>query len=808
MKMDNLKLRQFKIHNLAFAIGIASTLFVEQVVYADSTVADNTSDTTRERSQNPLDAPLAFGFYDRSQLAQLPVEQRIHVPAACRGVWITPISPTAKTSNLSIDQTSTTARSDHAYYDPEVGSVLEGNVRISQPAHLLTADKATLNLDKTIVNATGNVKIASPGLVSYGGTGIYHLDTKTGSVKDSKYIVQERQAHGTAGEIVRESEDITRILDSVYSTCEPDAVGWKLKSSQLVLNQETGRGVARDAALYIGSVPIFYSPYFNFPIDSRRASGVLIPSFRYSSKNGLDVAVPYYLNLAPNYDATITPREVTKRRPMIDGEFRFLTPYLGQGIIDGSFMPNDPNYNNQNRKELSFLHTMTFDKNWSSRINLNYVSDKDFFSDIGKTFGPINTLIQERSATVNYNKSEWGLDGSLQAINYQELDNTVADINRPYGRVQMKLNYDQGSLNGWERFADNDTGYFQRDITDGSGIQINGIRQYNTLGVKYNFRDTAGYLIPTVSIRSLIYKDETNNKERTPSVVVPQFTLDSGLTFERDAGSWLQTLEPRFFYAYSPYVNQSTLPVFDSTYASYSYSQLFNPSRFLGNDRLDDNNFATLGITNRYYDENGLERLRIGVADRLYLSDRKTRLAASDAIGKSRSSGVGLDIGATWNKHLSYDGSTLFLPSGQLAVNSSSIHYTTDTGRAVSFGYIFRKTVTEDNQIGSREATASFVQPVYNNFRIVGSVQYDYKNDVTRDALVGVDYDSCCWSVALYGRSFYNNFDVISTTKPHTGVMLQITFKGLTGNSDSSLSSLLKQKIYGFTQVDSSWQNR
>ena len=807
--MDNLKLRQFKIHNLAFAIGIASSFFVEQVVYAQSTVADNnSSDTTQQRAQNPLDAPLAFGFYDRNQLAQLPVEQRIKIPATCRGVWITPIAPNANVPNVSIDESSTTARSDRAYYDPEVGSMLEGNVRVSQPGRLLTADKATLNLDKTVINATGNVKIASPGLVSYGGTGVYHLDTKTGSIKNSKFIAQERQAHGTAGEVIRESDDVTRIVDSVYSTCEPDTVGWKLKSSQLVLNQETGRGVARNAALYIGSVPIFYSPYFNFPIDSRRASGVLIPSFRYSSKNGLDVAVPYYFNLAPNYDATITAREVTKRHPMLDGEFRFLTPNLGQGIIDGSFMPNDPEYNDRNRKELRFLHTMMFSQNWNSLINLNYVSDKDFFSDIGQTFGPIATVTQERSATLNYNNNAWGLNGSLKAINYQELDNTVADINRPYGRVQMKLNYDQGSLNGWERFANNDTGYFQRDITDGSGLQINGIRQYNTLGVKYNFRDTAGYLIPTASVRSLFYLDEVNNNERKPSIVVPQFTVDSGLVFERNAGSWLQTLEPRFFYAYSPYVNQTTLPVFDTTYTSINYNQLFNPSRFIGNDRLDDNHFATLGITNRFYDDNGLERVRIGVADRFYFSDREARLATTDAIGKSRSSGVGLDLGATWNKHLGYEGSTLFLESGQLASTSSSIHYTTDSGRSLSLGYIFRKTVTEDNQIGSRDATASFVQPVYNNFRIVGSVQYDYQHDVTRDALVGIDYDSCCWSAALYGRTFYNDFDVINTSKPHTGIMLQITLKGLTGHSDSALSSLLKQKIYGFTQVDTSWQNR
>ncbi|HEY4712637.1 MAG TPA: LPS-assembly protein LptD, partial [Aquirhabdus sp.] len=369
----------------------------------------------------------------------------------------------------------------------------------------------------------------------------------------------------------------------------------------------------------------------------------------------------YYLNLAPNYDATLTPRIITNRNLMLDGEFRFLSPHLGAGIVAGSFLPNDRKYNDLDRKELRFTHSMTYSPNWDSRINLNYVSDKDYFSDIGQTLGPINNLNQERSATLNYNNSAWGLHGSLLALNYQGLDKTIADIDRPYGRVQLKLNYNQGDLNGWERFADNDTGYFQREINDGSGPQTDGIRQYNTLGIKYNFRTPSGYAIPSASVRSLLYLDQTNNNSRTPSIVVPQFSFDSGLIFERDIGKYLQTLEPRFFYAYSPHVNQNALPVFDTTYTSNNYNQLFNPSRFIGHDRLDDNNFATLGVTNRIYDADGLERLRIGVADRFYFSDRETKLFATDAVSTARSSGIGLDVGATWNKNLSYDGSALWL---------------------------------------------------------------------------------------------------------------------------------------------------
>ncbi len=820
-KTDYLKLRRFKLHNLAFAIGLASAVLAEQSAFAD-TSANNKVQSTPDT--NP-DAPLNYGFYDREQLAQLPVEQRIKVPAACRGVWITPIPTNGSQPNVPVDQSDTKTRSDYAYYDPTEGSVLTGNVRISQPNRLLSADKVALNPEQTVATATGNVKIANPGFVTYGDSGVYNLDTQTGSIKDPKFIISDRQAHGEATDVIRENDHLTRIMDSVYSTCEPDTIGWKLKSRKLDLNQETGRGVARDAKLYIGQVPIFYTPYFNFPIDGRRSSGILIPTVRYTSNNGFDLAVPYYLNLAPNYDATVTPRIISNRGPMLGGEFRFLTENFGSGIINGAFLPNDSKYiddagrKDQDRKELTFQHSMVFNPHWSSFVNLNYVSDKDYFSDVGQSIiGPTSTLTMERSATLNYNNSDWGLSGYLRGLDYQRLDDkTVTDINRPYGRIQLHLDYDQGSLNGWQRFATNDTGYFQRDITDGSGPETNGLRQYNIAGIKYNFRDAGGYAIPSLSVRTLFYQDQTDyqaNKPATgvsesPTAIVPQFTFDSGLIFERDAGSYLQTLEPRFFYAYSPYVQkQSAFPVFDTTYASNSYDQLFSPSRFIGMDRLDDNNFATLGITNRFYDSNGLERFRIGVADRLYFSDRKTRLAQTDAIGTSSSSGPGVEIGAAWNKNLTVDSSALWTPSGNLSTSSTAIHYATDTGRVTSLGYIFRRNVTEDNQIASRQATASFIQPVYNNFRVLGSVQYDLLQRVTRDALVGIDYDACCWSIALFGRSYYNDFDDPKVTDAHRSVVLQITFKGLASNSDSNLATLLKQKIYGFTQVDSTWQNR
>ena len=190
------------------------------------------------------------------------------------------------------------------------------------------------------------------------------------------------------------------------------------------------------------------------------------------------------------------------------------------------------------------------------------------------------------------------------------------------------------------------------------------------------------------------------------------------------------------------------------------------------------------------------------------MSDRRVTLAPTDMVGTDRSSGVGLDLGAAWSRNLRFDSSTLFTAKSRLAVNSSDVHYTTNAGSVLSLGYIFRRTITQDNQIGAREATASFIQPVYNNFRVLGSIQYDYQSGVARDALLGIDYDACCWSVALYGRSYYNDYDNPAITRPSRGVVIQITFKGLASNSESAITDLLKQKIYGFTQVDSTWQNR
>lgn len=889
-------MRRFKRHNLAFAVSLACAVLAEQALHAETRDADHTTDssgaatpqtepstgtaannasainvsmalpqgsstatvtnTAGSASNDALDRPLIYGFFDRKQLAELPAALQRRVPASCRGVWITPIPASEASKTKDTKASDTTTRSDYAYYDPDEGSVMSGNVHISQPGRMITADKVTMDPTQTIATAIGNVKMAEPGFIGLGDAGTYNLQTKSGSFHHSQFIDADRQAHGNADAIVRESETLTRIMDSIYSTCEPDSLGWKLKSHQLDLNQVSGRGVARDATLYVGSVPIFYTPYFNFPIDNRRSSGILIPSLRYNSHNGVDFSLPYYLNLAPNYDATLTPRIITNRNPMLNAEFRFLNPYLGNGSLSGGYLPQDPKYldgngNALDRKDFHLYDFIRLNSNWNSVINYNYVSDKYFFTDLGQGLGPVssnnyqgsaNSMTQERSATLNYTNPDWGLSGYLRGLTYQELDNTVPDIDRPYGRIQLHLDYNQGSLNGWERFATNDSGYFNREIDDNSGPETNGLRQYNLFGVRYNFRTPGGYAIPTVSARSLLYQNDVNplavttttvgtntvtstgtttvtttgtgaavsttNPSNSPTAIVPQFTLDSGLTFERNAGSFLQTMEPRLFYAYSPYAKQNTLPTFDTTYASPSFNQLFSPYRFVGYDRLDDNNFATLGVTNRFYDDNGLERYRIGIADRFYFSDRKTLLASTDTVGTSRSSGIGLDFGTHWNKSLSADSNILWTANNRLSTSDTEFHYNASNGSILSLGYIFRSNVTEDNQIGTRQATASFAQPIYNNFRLLGAVQYDLQNRATRDALLGIDYDACCWSISLFGRSYYNDFDDIATTRASRSIVFQITFKGLANNADNSLSTLLRQKIYGYSQVNTSWQNR
>ncbi len=816
---------QFKFNPLATAI---LTLLCGSSIssYAESTLPASSVDNQKMKDSIQEAYPGQHFFeqyYVDKSAPEAQQRQGQHLSSAyCAGAWITPIAPETKAASAA--ETTSVVTADYGHYDPNGDSVLEGNVLIDQDGRQIRADKITIDQTQTFANAEGRVQMAQAGLLAQSDQINYNLKTQQGDLNNSFYIAEEQHAHGRAEKISRTSENIVTMNNATYSTCPPDEKPtWKIQAKQITLNQETGRGETRGTKLYVKDVPVLAVPYFNFPIDDRRTTGILTPSFGFTNDGGLELAVPVYLNLAPNYDATVTPRYIADRGAMLEAEFRYLTENFGSGMLWGGYLPSDDKYDDQDRKDLHLLHDWQINEQFSTNLDYNYASDKDYFADLNNNPNSKTDLNLRRAWELNYKNGIPGLKAQLKVESFQTLDKTVPDKDRPYARLpQFLLNYKTGNPLGLEYEFNHDTAYFKKDIdvsnlNPDASYEPSGTRIYNDFAVRYNYRNPWAFAIPEVSIRNVntFYDQDTinanldrNSSSENQSVVVPQFTLDAGLTFEKE-GQYLQTLTPRAFYAYAPYKNQNGYPNFDSTTASINYDQLFSSRRFYGHDRLEDNNFLSLGLSYSLFDEIGLERLKTSIGQSFYFEDRRVNLDnTSDQFDTEHRTGPILSVSSQLSQNFTLGANSAWMSNGDNAQRDVQLYYTGDQGNLYNVGYFYRKDIP-NRQDRYDQVVASFIQPVANNWRIMGHAQYDLDNNVARDYLLGVNYEACCWGVSVYGRSYYNDLDNVKEdgVKAKRAIMAEISLKGL-GGFNNKLSSLLENRILGFNKINQSWTQR
>jgi len=819
---------QFKFNPLATAI---LTLLCGSSIssYAESTIPASTVDNQKMKDsiQESYPGQQFFEQYyvDKSAPEAQQRQGQYLSSAYCQGAWITPISP--ETKAVDPENATSTVTADYGHYDPSGDSVLEGNVLIDQQGRQIRADKITIDQTQTYANAQGRVQMAQAGLLSQSDQINYNLKTQQGDLNNSFYISEEQHAHGRAEKIARTAENIVVMNNATYTTCPPDEKpGWKIQADKITLNKESGRGETRGTKLYVKEVPVLAVPYFNFPIDDRRTTGILTPSFGFSNDGGLELAVPVYLNLAPNYDATVTPRYIASRGAMLEGEFRYLTENFGSGMFWGGYLASDGEYNDQDRKALQFLHNWQINNQFSTNLEYNYVSDKDYFSDLNNNPNSKTTLNLRRAWELNYGNGIPGLRAQLKVEDFQTVDKSVSDQDRPYARLpQFLLNYTAGDPQGLQFEFDHDTAYFKKDInvanlTNNTSYEPSGTRIYNDFSVRYNYRNPWSFVIPEVSLRNvntfydkatqqvINQQSQTNSSSENQSVTIPEFTLDTGLIFEKE-GKYLQTLTPRAFYAYAPYKNQDGHPNFDSAPASINYDQLFNSRRFYGHDRLEDNNFLSLGLSYSLFDEIGLERLKTSVGQSFFFEDRRVTLEnETDQFDTERRTGPILSVSSQLSQNFTIGANSAWMSNGDNAQRDLQLYYTGNEGNLYNLGYFYRKDIP-NRQDQYDQVVASFIQPVANNWRILGHAQYDLDNNVAREYLLGVNYESCCWGISVYGRSYYNDLDNVNDegVSPKRAIMAEISLKGL-GGFNNKLSSLLENRILGFNNINQSWTQR
>ncbi|WP_180056776.1 LPS-assembly protein LptD [Acinetobacter sp. YH12090] len=823
---------QFKFNPLATAI---LTLLCGHAMSSHAETTEPASSITNQQlKQSIQDAYPGQSFFEQYYVDKTAPEAQQRFgqelsSAYCQGAWVTPISP--DTVAVAAEEATSTVTADYGHYNPNGDSVLEGNVVIDQQGRQIRADKITIDQTQTYASAEGRVQMAQAGLLAQSDQINYNLKTQQGDLHNSFYIAEEQHAHGMAEKIARTSTNTLVLNNATYSTCPPEqAPTWKIQADEIKLNQETGRGETRGTKLYVKDVPVLAVPYFNFPIDDRRTTGILTPSFGFTNDGGVELAVPVYLNLAPNYDATVTPRYIGDRGPMLEGEFRYLTENFGQGQIWGGYLASDNKYNDEDRKDFHFLHNWQINEQFNTNLEYNYASDKDYFADLNNNPNSRTDLNLRRAWELNYRNGIPGLRAQLKVEDFHTLDPTIPDEDRPYARLpQFLLNYKTGNPQGFQLEFNHDTAYFKKDINHLEGhtndlntYEPSGTRIYNDFKVRYNYRNPWSFVIPEVSLRNVntffdkdtiaFYDNNsgtlTNSSSENKSVTVPQFTLDAGLTFEKE-GRFLQTITPRAFYAYAPYQNQDGHPNFDSATASINYDQLFSPYRFYGHDRLEDNNFLSLGLSYSLFDEVGLERIRASLGQSFFFEDRRVTLEnTADSFDTESRTGPVVSLASQLTENLNIGANAAWMSNGDNAQRDLHLFYTGEQGNLYNVGYINRRHIP-NRQDHYDQVVASFIQPVYNNWRILGHAQYDLDNSVAREYLLGVNYESCCWGISVYGRSYYNDLDDVSdhNVKPKRAIMAELNLKGL-GSFNNKLASLLENRILGFNRTNQTWTQR
>ncbi len=701
----------------------------------------------------------------------------------------------AKPQNSSVDDGRTYINADAAElsHNDEVG-VFTGNVDVISGDKLLSADEIRHDNKSDVMDVTGSVYFQDPSLRLAGSKAQFNLAADQGYIAPAEYRLPTAMARGKASRVEQVAKGQAHFEDVEYTTCRPGDSSWVLRAKTLDTDQASGRGEATHVRVVLGdTVPIFYSPYISFPIDDRRKTGLLVPLVGASNETGTDVSLPYYLNIAPNYDATITPRVMSRRGLMLAGEFRYLTESHG-GTLTGEIIPDDsdaPKGVDKMRGALSIKERGRLAQNLILDMNINHVSDDEYLDDFGGSLAVSSTRQIERRADLTYYGNDWSIFGRLQ--HFQSTDRTLASTSEAYRRLpQVKFSLERPEqLFGLTYHLDAEYVQFDhRTKVDGRRYDLRG-------GLSLPMVKPWGFFTPKISARYTGYSLDNNvvGAVDDPNRFIPTLSIDSGLYFDRKT-NWFgsaiaQTLEPRAFYLTIPYKNQDDNPLFDTSRNDISLPSLFRENRFNGADRVGDAHQLTLALTSRIIqDVTGRELLRTSVGSILYFRDRKVQLNPGLANEDDSSSEIIAEASArladAWSGRLMGQWDP-HRDSKNMKKATAQLHYRDQKRRIFNMAYRFNRGTSEQTDLSTR-------WPITRNLSLVGRLHYSLLYNRTMEGFGGFEYDGCCYIVRIVGRHYVNKLENESA---NNAIFLQLELKGLS-RFGSDITTLLDKGIFGY----------
>ncbi len=661
---------------------------------------------------------------------------------------------------------------------------LSGGVVVSQGERELTARSATYDASEQSFEVEGDVEYRSPDLRLKGTTGAWDMQGN-GHFTGAEFELPARPARGTAAELDMSSDGKLALREVSFTACPAGNDDWFLRASSIDIDQRRQQGKGRNVRVELKGIPILYAPVISFPVGEARKSGFLFPSFGNSDKSGFELGVPYYFNLAPNYDMTLTPYLLSRRGPGLNGEFRYLTE-ASRGHFETRFLPGD-DLAGRDRRLSTLTHLTDFTDQLRMSVSASDASDSQYFEDFG--LGPDGTSVTflDRHVNLAWLGRRWRFDGRVQ--DFQTIDLAVDPLSRPYSRLpQLQFSGHWPVAGGRVATSfDAETVWFERD--EGT----TGLRYDLIPRVALPLHGPGYHLEPSAAWRVTGYQlsDVLPGADESPNRAAPILSLDAGLEFERITGSrrhLVHTLEPRLRYTWIPFREQSDLPAFDTALPDLSLVSLFRTNRYVGADRLGDANELAAGVTTRLLNaDTGQQFLTATLGQRYYFESPRVLLPGEEPESRSSSNMVGeieLTAWRNWSALLAMEWDP---EESNTVLGQAGVQYRPRPDAVINLGYRYRDGLLE-------QWDGSFAWRLSPSWQVFARQVYSTRESKSIDRFAGFEYGSCCWRIRLIGRRYVSN----RTGESDNSVMLQLELKGLSSVGTSN-DAFLTRGIRGYS---------
>jgi LPS-assembly protein len=682
--------------------------------------------------------------------------------------------------------------------------IATGNVTLRQRGATIRADRVDYDADAQTAIATGHVRLERDGDTATGPRLDYRLDNDTGEMESPTFEFPKRPerrvaSRGQAVHAVLEENRISRLFQAQYTSCPAPRDDWFIQVRELEIDGGRNIGTAYNSTVYFLGVPILYSPWLSFPLDNKRKTGFLAPTFGTSGKSGFEVALPYYWNIAENMDATLTPKLFSKRGVQLGGELRYLQPkYAGQ--VDVEFLPND-RIAEADRYFVGVRHTHQLWRGWSAAVNAQKVSDDNYFRDLSTRIAATSQTNLPRDAILAYGDDDWAF--SARALSYQ----TLQDPGNPTVPIPYRILPQLLAAGGKQNVRGFDWQFAGELSNFRHPTEVNGQRLILYPSIAMPLRRNYGYVMPKFGYHLTRYNVQDNIGGLDDATrAIPISSVDSGLFFDRSlrwgARDFQQTLEPRLFYLNVPYRDQSRMPNFTTAEADFNFTQIFTENRFVGGDRIGDANQLTLGLTSRLIESStGLERLTASLGQVYYFRPPRVTLGTQPA-NDAKSSDILFAASSQMSPSVTVEAWWQYTPNlARSEKLTLAGHYMPVPGSIINAAYRYARGTLDpiadpSARTGIEQVDLSTQWPVTANLSVVGRWNWSIKERKLLEGLAGFEYNAGCWQVRAVAHRF-----ITATQQYSTSFQIQLELSGLSRIGINPLETL-RQNIAGYRRSD------